>query len=210
MNKIPNDIWDIIGLYTRNYNDYLSLCEVIKGLGTPQRLRNARNKFTVCTMAFGKINQSREYGYSVERWHLRLSDTKKVLHREDDLPAYVKKEFHTTLSKWYFFGKIHRNNDKPAYIAKNADEPDGYCRRWYRHGKRHRENDKPAYINYHSYDGAKEKWYVNDKLHRDGDKPAKIVMAYDTNIVVAQYWYKHGVRHRHIGPALIYSLGKGK
>ena len=70
---------------------------------------------------------------TVEKWYHH-----GVLHRDNDLPAHVRKEFSDVILQQYYYknGKLHRDNDKPALIE------DGF-QQWYYQGKIHRL-EKPA------------------------------------------------------------------
>ena len=49
---------------------------------------------------------------------------------------------------------------------------------------------------------SSERHYLNDELHRDNDLPAVIIYN-NKDEVLKQVWYKNGLKHRDIGPAVI-------
>lgn len=63
----------------------------------------------------------------------RTSEDK--LHRENDLPAKVCKNFHS----WHRNGKRHRDEDRPAYVSQNVCE-------WYDHGIQRRKLCRPSRV----------------------------------------------------------------
>jgi hypothetical protein len=52
----------------------------------------------------------------------------RLLHRDDDLPAFISKD--KTTQCWFQYGKFHRENDKPAYI-NFINDIDYVEMRWY-------------------------------------------------------------------------------
>lgn len=116
-------------------------------------------------------------------------------------------------------GKVHRDNDEPAVVSEKDQV-------WFINGRFHREGDRPAFVAtsalwvdvYHylvgggfddpwddnmMYNPASKTcaWLLNGVPHRDGDQPA--IVRYDESMQsVLKEWWRHGKRHRDIGPAV--------
>lgn len=73
---------------------------------------------------------------------------------------------------------------------------------WKLDGRYHRDGDLPSEI--YTFNGGycTKYWSKYGKLHREGDLPS--VISYDGT----QYWYKNGVSHRDVGPAILFPNGK--
>lgn len=101
---------------------------------------------------------------------------------------------------WHYWGVIHRDDDKPAIIFKEYE--DDYYRlymKWFINGVAHRDNDEPAYkyILSNDYFGKIyiDKWYKNGIVHRDNDKPAQVI-SNKHGIPLIEIWYKNGIINR--------------
>jgi deoxyuridine 5'-triphosphate nucleotidohydrolase len=158
---------------------------------------------------------------------------RRILHREDDLPAKIEKD---GTKRWYKLGYLHREGDKPA-----IERPDGH-RAWYFCGELHRdagaeeggkdagaggkdagaeEGGKDAGAEEGGKDaGAEEggkdagpaiiysdgsaEWWVRGRKHREGGEPA--VVKADGS----REWWVNGERHRESTnePAVIRANGR--
>lgn len=82
-----------------------------------------------------------------------------LMHREDDLPAYVTKGGRG--KTWFIAGRCHRDGDKPA-----AEHGSG-LKEWFRNGRRHRDGDEPAAV----WPSGTKEWWRDGVLYRADDKP---------------------------------------
>jgi hypothetical protein len=122
------------------------------------------------------------YGTQYQSWYQF-----GVLHRENDLPAYIGEDGSQI---WYRNGIIHRDakGDLPARIYPNGDQS------WYQFGVLHRDNDLPAFVR---VNGSKE-WFKFGVRHRNEDLPAFIwAVRHRENDLPAHThirieWWKHG------------------
>jgi hypothetical protein len=57
------------------------------------------------------------------------------LHRDNDLPAYIR----SSEIQFYKHGNLHREGTAPAFVSKNFVS-------WWKNGSRHRDGDFPAII----------------------------------------------------------------
>jgi len=106
-----------------------------------------------------------------------------VLHRDGDLPAYIKRDEDGNISMicYYKNGLEHRSGDRPSsYSGSNIGtiKEKIACVHFYKNGKLHRAGDLPAYICF-DQDGKiyDQSFFLNDKAytpdsinHNDGDK----------------------------------------
>ena len=95
-------------------------------------------------------------------------DKNKDLHRDNDLPAVIRK--HGT-QDWFRHGKRHRDHG-PAIIYASGNET------WYKDGEKHRE-DGPAII---WFDGMGI-WYLKGKEYSK-EEHRRIVNAYKVVFVM--------------------------
>jgi len=97
---------------------------------------------------------------------------------------------------YYKNGKIHNNNGH-AIEHPNGDKW------WYKEGEVHRLN-APACIS-----SGIEVWRVNGDLHREDGPAIKVKKGYYNRYDnwyhgIIEGWYRHGIRHREGGAAVIY------
>jgi antitoxin component YwqK of YwqJK toxin-antitoxin module len=133
-----------------------------------------------------KIKKTYKKGMIIREQFLNDKDE---LHREEG-PAdiyYINNKTH--LSVWYKNGKLHRDGDLPAYI-KYFTTGNVYIKQWFQNDKSHRDEDKPAIISYDKEGNImSEEWYQNDKLHRPIENgPAWIGYNNDGSIKEEQYY----------------------
>lgn len=119
----------------------------------------------------------------------------KVLHRDNDLPAYTKynKDGIIIEQKWYQNGQLHRDYDQPAHITYK----DAIISKWYQNGKLHRF-DNPAIISLKNGKIFFEEWHQFGLINRNNDEPAFIWYDSDCNLE-NQTWYINDIKYRKDG-----------
>jgi hypothetical protein len=160
--------------------------------------------------------------------HEILFNKNKKLHRDDDLPAYIKLDLHGDLicKIYYKDGKCHRDNNKPAYIKYYNGRRIEL--KYYINGNIQRTDNKPTYIKYYKSNPniikcTKYKSYLYQKFHyfnpnlpmniiidnnlihsptNLGIKPGMIKYNIDGTVHMELY-FSRGKIHRYDGPAKI-------
>ncbi len=125
-----------------------------------------------------------------------------VLHRENNLPAYVQGNSNYYIKQWYVHGKLHRT-DGPAYISFYDGKP--VRERWYRNGKFHTPNGP----NIDHYNGRIiHEWFDNGVPIAKREQPSYICYRPDGSYEKKWYDEKNKL-HNPYGPAVILYNSKG-
>jgi len=144
-------------------------------------------------------------GYGTTRYYVNGQ-----LHRDGDLPAVVN--VRDGLEEWWFHGVQHRDGGLPAVVGTPSTYLPAYRQEhreeWWVHGVHEQGEDLPATVVRKSVAMLQNSsisvlkwWFQGSVLHRDGDEPASVEET--DGVVVHQEWWRHGQRHRDVGPAYI-------
>lgn len=146
------------------------------------------------------------------------------LHREDDLPAFIKyfpDQEIPVINKEIFYknSNIHREKDLPALISYSIDIEGNHYKsseQWYIQGKHNRINDNPTQIIYFPDGRVKElAWCYGTEYipmyNRENDLPSNIKYTIVNNIyyIESEIWSKNGKYHRKDNPAIIFYYPNG-